>query len=456
MIASISKSVLASEIVSNDRQRTLLPALALGLTTLAFIVAKTGRDALFFQDSGGLLQLPLIYINIAAASLPLALIFVKTMKLWGARRARVRVFILAALVMAAAAPFLVAGGTGLLLAMFMFIPAIFGLLFASLWLLASDIFEKADKSDAARAFSKIGAATLAGGMIGGLISKGLAAWLDPKWLILLAACVLFGVVALLRYIHGRFPTNIANKAGDKKEIKFLTPLKNQYALILLFISMTGALAGLLIDFQFYAAATGARMGAKGNADFFANFYILLNFSSLLLQLFATPKIQDKIGLRGGLMVLPIALIGGATFATAAATALSRAVLRVTEGGLRSSVHRSIWEQAFIPVDSLDRSTVKLVVDGVAARIAEVIGALAILLWLKQAVPGGALAMPLDTWWMSWVILATVLIWLVITQKLRIQIAQRKPAGQPASAKEIDCERFPDQCPCTTELGKGVA
>ena len=22
--------------------------------------------------------------------------------------------------------------------------------------------------------------------------------------------------------------------------------------------------------------------------------------------------------------------------------------------------------------------------------------------------------------------------------------------------EIDCVRFPDQCPCTTELGKGIA
>ena len=42
----------------------LLPSFALGLTTLAFIIAKTGRDALFFQGSGGLLQLPLIYINI--------------------------------------------------------------------------------------------------------------------------------------------------------------------------------------------------------------------------------------------------------------------------------------------------------------------------------------------------------------------------------------------------------
>jgi hypothetical protein len=71
-----------------DRQRTPLPALALGLTTLAFIIAKTGRDALFFQGSGGLLRLPLVYINIAAAALPLALLFVKAMKTWGARPAR--------------------------------------------------------------------------------------------------------------------------------------------------------------------------------------------------------------------------------------------------------------------------------------------------------------------------------------------------------------------------------
>ena len=197
------------------------------------------------------------------------------------------------------------------------------------------------------------------------------------------------------------------------------------------------------------------MGAKGNANFFANFYILLNFCSLLLQLFATPKIQDKIGLRGGLMVLPLALIGGATFATAAATALSRSVLRVTEGGLRSSVHRSIWEQAFIPVESVDRSTVKLVVDGVAARIAEAIGALVVLIWLKRAVPKGMIDMTLDTRWMSWVILATVVSWLIITRNLRVQVAGVKRTSRLPVLAEIECERFPDQCPCTTELGKGL-
>ena len=432
-------------------RRTFLLALALGLTTLAFIVAKTGRDALFFQGNGGLLQLPIIYINIGAASLPLALIFVKTMKVWGARPARIGVMIFAAAVMGIAAPFLEPGDNTATLAMFMFIPAIFGLLFASLWLLASDLFEKIDRSIAARAFGKIGAATLCGGMVGGLISKVLAPYLEPKWLIVLGAVVIFVAVSVVLHIHGRFPTNIVAKNGTGKKLGILAPVSNKYALTLLFISMTGALTGLLIDFQFYAAAASASMGAKGNADFFANFYILLNFISLLLQLFATPKIQDKIGLRGGLMVLPFALAGGAAFASAAATAFSRSVLRVTEGGLRSSVHRSIWEQAFIPVNSGDRSTVKLVVDGVAARIAEAIGALVILVWLKQAASGGTIDVPLDTRWMSWVVLATVAAWLLITQTLRVQGEEN-----PIPTREIECERFPDQCPCTTELGKGVA
>lgn len=438
------------------RLQIVLPAVSLGLTTAAFIIAKTGRDALFFQGGGGLLQLPLIYINIGAASLPLAVIFVKAMKVWGARPARLGVLLLAALVMAAAAPFLTSGDNVLLLAIFMFIPAIFGLIFASLWLLAADIFEKTERSEAARAFSKIGAGTLAGGMAGGLISKGLAPYLEAKWLIFVGAVILLGVVAVIQHVHNRFPTNIGPKTDqEKKKAGFLSPLSNHYARTLMFIAMTGALAGLLIDFQFYAAAASANMGTKGNANFFANFYILLNFSSLLLQLFATPKIQDKVGLRGGLMVLPLALIGGATFATAAATALSRSVLRVTEGGLRSSVHRSIWEQAFIPLDSTERSAVKIAVDGIAARIAEALGAVAILLWLRKAAPSGMIPMPLDTNWMGWVTLLTVAAWLVITQKLRVQVKKAR-GGVKTQASEMECERFPDQCPCTTELGKGIA
>jgi ATP/ADP translocase len=438
---------------SDQRYKTIFPAVILGLTTAAFIIAKTGRDALFFQGKG-IFQLPMATMMIAAASLPLAILFVKVMKTWGARPARIGIMLFAAGVLILTAPFLQAGDSLLLFNVFIFIPAVFGIMFASLWLLASDIFEKTLKPDAARAFSKIGASSLAGGMAGGFIAKGLVPIIEPKWLIFTGALMILAVAGLVIQAHRKFPTNIAPKMDrDDKKSSYFAPLSKPYPIMLLFISMTGALAGLLIDVQFYISATSASMGSKGNANFFANFYIMLNFSSLLLQLFATPKIQDKIGVGGGLMVLPFALIGGAGFASAAATAFSLAVLRVTEGGLRSSVHRSIWEQAFIPVDSSERSLVKIAVDGVGARIAEGAGAIALYIWVQRVAPGGVVSAPLNTAWMAWLTLATVILWLFITQRLR---AQSEPSKLRAVALELECERFPDQCPCTTELGKGIA
>ena len=441
--------------LSEDRAKWIYPAFAIGLMTAAFIITKTGRDALFFQGKG-ILQLPVAAMMLAAASLPLAMIFVQTMKTWGARPARIAMMIFAAAVMGGAAPFLEPGDSRLLFNIFIFIPAVFGLMFASLWLLASDIFEATPKAEAALAFSKIGASSLGGGMTGGFAAKALGAHLEPKWLILTGALMILLGAALVVAIHRKFPTNIRAKNNDKKPVGYLQPLSNPYALTLLFIAMTGALAGLLIDVQFYISATAAAMGSKGNANFFANFYIMLNFSSLLLQLFATPKIQEKIGIRGGLMVLPFALIGGASFASAAATAFSLSVLRVTEGGLRSSVHRSIWEQAFIPVDSGERSVVKLAVDGIGARIAEGLASVALYFWVQRVAPGGTVTGSLDTRWMAWLTLATVIAWLLITQRLKLQIKKDPAASEGARTAGIDCERFPDQCPCTTELGKGIA
>ena len=441
--------------MSNKDQRILYPALCLGILTAAFIIAKTGRDALFFQGKG-IFQLPVATMMITAASLPLAILFVKAMKSFGARPARVALMFFSALALALSAPFLHAGESTLLFNVFIFIPSAFGVMFASLWLLASDIFETTPKQQSAAAFGKIGASSLAGGMTGGFIAKTISPLVEPKWLIFIGALMILIVVGLVVQAHAKYPPNFASKeADDGKSFRYLAPLAKPYAFTLLLVAMTGALAGLLIDVQFYISATSAAMGSKGNANYFANFYIMLNFGSLLLQIFVTPRIQNTIGVGGGLMILPFALVGGAGFASAAATAFSLAVLRVTEGGLRSSVHRSIWEQAFIPVDSSERSLVKIAVDGVGARFAEGVAAAGLYVWVQRVAPGGNVIGPLDTRWMAWLTLATVLVWLLITQRLRAQV-QRTTAAGPKLQAELDCVRFPDQCPCTTELGKGVA
>ncbi len=442
---------------NDDLSKTLYPALSMALLTVALILAKTGRDALFFQDRG-LFQLPMAYIGMGMSSLPAAYLFVRAMKIWGAKPARIAILIFTAVSLAAFTPFLEAGNHSVLLALFVFVPTIFGILFANIWLQATDLFERASKTTAARSFSRIGASALAGGMVGGFFAKGLAPFIHPRWLILLAATVVLSAAVIVVYTQKKFPTKTVGKNTDKgDEVSFSSAFSKKYARTLLFIAMTGALAGLFIDFQFYAAASSAKMGTQGNTNFFANFYIMLNLSSLFLQLFLAPKIQDKIGLRGGLVILPVALLGGATFVTVAATALSRSVLKVTEGGLKSSIHRSIWEQAFIPVESDERSFVKMFVDGIGARVAEGAGAMFLFMWLMgMEATDPAL---LNTRWMAWVVLGAVAAWLFLTRDLHMKVTEEMPEIQQKPGPEVEktefCTRFPDQCPCTTEWGKGV-
>lgn len=438
----------------DDRLKLLCVAVVIGLLTAAFIIAKVGRDALFFQE-GGIQQMPLAAMIIAAASVPLAVVFVKAMKIWGARRARIGALWLTAATLALSVPLVRPGDAPFTFAMFIFIPSIFGILFASLWLLTSDLFQDAPKNLAARAFGKAGASSIGGGMLGALVAKGIAPFIEARWLLFVAAMLVLLVVGLVVLIHRRYPGRpAALRDVDETRPSPYAPLTNPYARTLLLIAMTGALAGVLIDMQFYIVAASARLDEKGNADFFANFYILLSVSAFLLQLFLAEKIQDRIGLRGGLMILPFALAGGATFATAAATAFSHSALKVTESSLRSSIHRSIWEQTFIPFAAAERSYIKLSVDGVGAKLAEGLGAGAMLIWMHAAVPGGVPASQMNTTWMSWLTLLVVIIWLGITHKLRIQA--RKEMAPAILPIERECGRLPDQCACTTELGKGIA
>jgi AAA family ATP:ADP antiporter len=431
--------------------QTLFSSISVGLLTVALGLAKTGRDALFFQGQG-LLQLPMAYMGIGMASLPAAILLVKAMKTWGARPSRVAILIFAAVALAGFVPFLKEGSYPILISIFIFIPTIFGLLFASIWLLASDLFENAPKMIATRSFSQIAASALAGGMAGGFISKGLAPHLDPEWLVLLAALVISIVAGVVIKTQQKFPPNVVPTKSQKEgeRIAVLRAFSKKYSRMLLLISMTGALAGLFIEFQFYSAASSAGNDLRANTNFFANFYTMLYLSSLILELLAAPKIQDKVGLRGGLVILPFALLGVSTFVIAAATALSRSVLKVTEGGLKASIHRSIWEQAFIPLQSGERSIVKMIVDGIGPLIAQGIGATLLFLWLMRV--DVADPSSLNTGWMAWVVLLTIPIWLLLTRNLHLEFTQVQSVREGA----VDCARFPDQCPTTTELGKGIA
>ena len=416
------------------RSRALDVAMVLFLMMAAFILAKTGRDAMFFQEDG-LLDLPRASMAIAVLSLPMAFAMLGLMQVAGPRRAR----ILSPLLMAA---FLVTyaflarpGGGGFMTAAYIIIPLAFGVLFSQAWLLGADLFEGAPREEVAKAYSLIGAASILGGVVGGAIAKVAAPYFDPHILAYFGAAMLVATaisVAKAQARHPLRPLKPGEAAAAPCAKDFRSVLRNRYSFLLLAVAMSAALVGTLVEFQFYITASAARQSGRQNADFFASFYLALNAIAFLGQIYLMPRVQRAIGVMGSLFILPAALLGLAAALFVNASILLRSTLRVTEGGLKSSIHRSNWEQAYLALGRAERAAAKLIVDGMGARLAEGGAAVVLFLWIRSAMPDGRMPDP-GIQWITWVLIVAAITWITLT------ILLRRSAGAATAPGILDSE-----------------
>jgi ATP/ADP translocase len=180
--------------------------------------------------------------------------------------------------------------------------------------------------------------------------------------------------------------------------------------------MATALVGLLVEFRFYVAAATSGNDARQNASLFASIYLVLNAAALVVQLIITPRLQKAVGVHGSLLVLPTAVLGGATTLLASASLFGPSLLRALEGGLRSSVHRVSWEQAYLSIERPRRAQAKLIVDGIAGRLAEGVIALVLLVWLRLVIGGRPLVGD-DTSSITYLLLAASLVWVGLVRTL---------------------------------------
>ncbi len=389
------------------------PILAVGLSMVGFISIKSGRDAVFFSQ-GGLTQLPVAYIWIALASILAAVVHLAAMRRWGARRTRSGVILLTGLACLAWTPFVDAQHPLLVMALFIFIPVIFAAVFAAAWLLAADLLAGQEAGDVGRIYAWIGAASMLGGIAGGVLANGLSRLVEPRFLVAGGGLVLLLAAAVVASAHRRHPLGKNPSTPKGRPQPSSRPqselLKQPYIRAMAGISALGAIAALFIDFQFYAIAT---LSGHSSAHFFSAFYAILNLAALALQLLAAPWLQSRIGIGGALFVLPAALVGGAGMVALSATLFSRAALKAAEGGIKASIHRSVWEQVYLPIDRSMRDQARVLVDGAAPRIAEGVGGALLLLWLSQVNLGAGS----DLNWLAWAILAALLIWMALVSFL---------------------------------------
>src|SRR5262249_52928941 len=149
---------------------------------------------------------------------------------------------------------------------------------------------------------------------------------------------------------------------------------------------------------------------------FASIYLTLNAAALVVQLIVTPRLQRAVGVHASLLVLPTVVLGGTTTLLASVSLFAPSLLRATEGGLRSSIYRVSWEQAYLSIDRAQRAQAKLVVDGMAGRLAEGAIALVLLAWLRFVV-GDRPLVGQDTSSITYLLLGASGAWLGLTRAL---------------------------------------
>lgn len=428
-----------------QKLRIVYPSLALLLMTAAFILTKSGRDSLYFQKDG-LFDLPWAYLGVAFLSMPVAAFILTEIRAVGPRR--VRIFSPLVMAVLQAAFYLLAkpGGGWVMTLFFMLIPLAYGVLFSMAWLLGADLLDEVPEQHLPGAYATLGAASMLGGLVGGLSAKLLAPYLVPQLFILMGAVSLCASAAVTVVAQKRFPAgDVASdpqRAIRKQKWLLIADLvgtlKQSYVRFLLAVAMLASLVGVFIEFQFYMVAATSGSGGRENAEFFANFYILLTGASLLLQVLAMPALQRRIGIDGSLLILPLSLFGGSTMLAVSASGVARTALRIVEGGLKSSIHRSNWEQAYLPLDQARRTVTRVIVDGMGSRMAEGLAAAILLVWLKLVV-GNQELVGLDIRWVTYLILVGTLLWLAVTSALGHRLA-------PQHCAEIRNRRFRPNAP----------
>jgi hypothetical protein len=325
---------------------------------------------------------------------------------------------------------------------FVAIPLVYGVSLSTGWLLGAERLggTRISRPDA---YALLGSASMAGGLLGALLGRWIGPIVGPKGLFGLAAAVLLTAVvcATLADETG------ADRGAARRHLPLMPVrsgflLSEPYTRWLLALAGLGGAVGIFIEFQFYLAATETVGDPLARTEFFANFYTLLMLGALALQILVVPRVQERIGVRGSLMVLPVVLVGAGAALVLGSALIGASGLRLAEGGLRASIHRSNWEQIFLPFEGGLRDVAKLVVDGMGARFAEGLAAATLLVWTR-ARPSETL---LDgSIWISYTVVGAALLWLMTLWRLRMP-AQCEDRSQGAPG-------IPESCVMTATLGK---
>ncbi|HXK16715.1 MAG TPA: hypothetical protein VNG33_02840 [Polyangiaceae bacterium] len=295
---------------------------------------------------------------------------------------------------------------------------------AQFWAFSADIFSP---EQGRRLFAVLGIGSSTGAVAGARMARSLAA-LGPAFMMLGAALILVGCVALFAVVDRLNPTRAArsNDAPEQplsSEGPFQLFLHDRYlqliAALTLVLNCCNSNGEYILDRALLTTVADSKThGAPAEAfvaSFKADYFAWVNAAGVCLQLFAVSRVLTRFGVRRALTVLPIvALIGYGTVAAAPVLGLIR-MAKVAENSLDYSLQNTAGQALYLVATRTEKYVGKTLIDGFIVRMGDVMSALVVLL-------GAAVGMQIRGF--AWINLGLVCVWVALVIAVGAEHARR--------------------------------
>lgn len=377
--------------VRTDEQKLrLAAAVTLGAVMAAHVLLETATDAIFLANVA-VETLPIVTIGVAFLALAIS-------RLDGGRAHR-RILL----------TFQLAGAVGTLgfwllvtrqetwvfYGLYVWSSIVTSLIVVRLWLVLGDLFTIAEGK---RFFASIALGGSTGALVGSFLATFASPVIGAQGLLLLAALAYAGSTLGPGFLGSpQTDEERTRSRANARTVSWRESLRalqrDPYAVRISLMIVTAGMALSVGDYLF-KSVVAAEVAPEDLAIWLSRVYLGLNLCSIALLAFGVTPLVRRLGIDRSLAILPSLLAMAAIGVLSGAALISTVALKLFDGSLRYSLHKTASELLYLPLPSSLRESVKSAIDLVGVTGAKALASLLVLclVGLPDATRWVALAM----------------------------------------------------------------
>lgn len=263
------------------------------------------------------------------------------------------------------------------------------LLISQFWTLANDVY---DPRQAKRIFGFIGGGASLGGATGAGLTAFLVESVGAKEMLLISAAIMglcFFIVTVIMRREKAAGTTDATRTGEEEGVSSGEAVQllrsSRHLQVIALVIAFAAVGAAIIEQQLNMAAAEAKGATNSDAiaAFLAQVTVYLSLIGFVIQVGLTSRIHRVLGIGFALLVLPMSLGTTAVIMLFNRALWAPGLARVLDTSLRYTVDKTSREVLFLPLPSELKYRAKPFIDVTMDRLAKGMGALLILVLIKD-------------------------------------------------------------------------